>query len=186
MMEILAALLILGGIVGAGVLVLGIPLLAGTMIYDIRSERRQKSSVKVERHISSDRIYLERNIARAFVILGGAFWSAAVLIGTQMYEPSGTSWAALGSLMLLLLTVLVLGIGWRYERAASLLLVLLASGAVLWGVAVGFEVGVWAVMTFILIGPVLTAAVLFWMARRDQTRFELQLSRLPELLPTQI
>jgi len=41
--------------------------------------------------------------------------------------------------------------------------------------------GVWMLMTFALIGPMVTAAVLLWLARTDQEAYELAEVRRPEL-----
>jgi hypothetical protein len=38
-------------------------------------------------------------------------------------------------------------------------------------------------MFLAFIGPMMTAAMLFWMARRDQEAFELALAASPELAP---
>jgi len=43
---------------------------------------------------------------------------------------------------------------------------------VVWGVVSSWEMGVWALMTIFMIGPMLTAAVLFALARREQTAME--------------
>jgi ABC-type enterobactin transport system permease subunit len=51
---------------------------------------------------------------------------------------------------------------------------------VAWGVIYQFELGVWAIMVFALIGPMMTASVLFWLARREQEAFELALATHPD------
>jgi hypothetical protein len=72
-------------------------------------------------------------------------------------------------------------IGWYYERVAAALLVLASMGVVAWGVIYQFEIGVWGIMAVFLMGPMLTAATLFWLARRDQDALELALSLHPEV-----
>jgi len=39
-----------------------------------------------------------------------------------------------------------------------------------------FEMGVWVIMALFAIGPMLTASVLFWLARRDQEQLDLALA----------
>jgi hypothetical protein len=61
-------------------------------------------------------------------------------------------------------------------------LLLIASFAVIaWGVVYQFEAGVWGIMTFAMIGPMLTASALFWMARREQEAYERVTALKPEL-----
>ena len=50
-----------------------------------------------------------------------------------------------------------------------------------WGVIYQFEIGVWMLMTLALIGPMATAAALFWLARRDQDAYEHATALRPQL-----
>jgi len=81
-----------------------------------------------------------------------------------------------------LLNMASLVLGWRWERTASITLALTSAAAVAWGVAMNFEPGVWALFTVLLIGPMMTASVLFWMARRGEIAMELQFAAQPELV----
>jgi len=74
-------------------------------------------------------------------------------------------------------------VGWHYERIVAALLVAASLGVVVWGVIFQFEAGVWGIMTFALIGPMMTAAVLFWLARREQDAYELATMSRLELAP---
>ncbi len=73
-------------------------------------------------------------------------------------------------------TIATLIVGWYYERVAAALLALASVAVVAYGVIYQFELGVWVIMGLFAVGPMLTASVLFWLARRDQEALELALS----------
>lgn len=126
-------------------------------------------------------IAMKRGGARAFVIAGGAFWSLASFAGLYSFRQSGAGSAMLAALYPLAACAVTLVVGWYYERVASVLLTVGASAVIVWGVLYQFEVGVWVLMTLALIGPMLTAALLFWLARGDQDAFETVFAARPEL-----
>jgi hypothetical protein len=181
---ILAAVLVIGGLLGAAAVVVGVPIIFGLMAWDVSESRKRESRTGIApKSISLERISLERGFARAFVIAGGAFWSVAIFAGMYSFRQDGMAYAMLGAFFPLVAVAATLVIGWYFERAASALLVLASLAVVAWGVIYQFELGVWIVMTLALIGPMMTASLLFWMARRDQEAFELALSATPELAP---
>ena len=190
---VIAAVLIVGGLLAAGLVALAVPALLGLMAYDVvASPKREPVSADakdeaVEALRSADRargrIVVERGIARAFVILGGVFWGIAVFAGLYSYGQTGLWWAMLAAFIPFVATLATLVLGWYYERVTALLLVLASAGVVYWGVTHQFEAGVWMLVTVALIGPMVTASVLFWMARREQQALELFLAGRPELVP---
>ena len=173
MSVILAAVLIIGGLVGAALIAVGVPALLGLMAYDMLQNR---SVTPVQADDAERRISLERGFARGFVIAGGMFWTVATFAGAYTFRQTGLPYALLAAFIPLVATIATLIVGWYFERATSALLVLATFAVVAWGVVAGFEFGVWAIVTFALIGPMMTAAVLFWLARRDQEAFELSLA----------
>jgi hypothetical protein len=175
---ILAGALILVGLVGMALVILAVPALFGAMAYDLVSSR-EVSAAKVED--TRVRIAVERNVARGFVIAGGVFWSIASFAGLYVFQESGLQYALMAAFIPLVAIAATLIIGWYYERVAAFLLALASLGVVAWGVIYQFEPGVWAIMAVFLMGPMLTAATLFWLARRDQDALELALSLHPEL-----
>jgi ABC-type Fe3+-siderophore transport system permease subunit len=72
-------------------------------------------------------------------------------------------------------------IGWYWERVTAALLALASLGVVAAGVIYGFAPQVWAVVTFALIGPMMTASVLFWAAREEQEAYERATALRPDL-----
>ena len=54
----------------------------------------------------------------------------------------------------------------------AIMLTVASIAVVYWGVIANFELGVWVIVMFALIGPMLTAATLFWLARRDYEALE--------------
>lgn len=176
---ILVAVLVIIGLLGAAVVVIGAPVLLGVMAYDIYQSRDRGPAKPVD---AEHRIQIERGIARAFVIVGGLFWSVAMFSGLNTFRQSGVAYAMLGALFPLAATLATLVVGWYYERMTSALLVLASFAVVVWGVVAAFELGVWVIVTFALIGPMMTAATLFWMARRDQEALEHSLATPGELV----
>jgi hypothetical protein len=176
---ILVAVLIIGGLVSAVVVTIGIPVLVGLMAYDV-FESRDLAPAAVPAD-AEHRIQLERGFARGFVIAGGLFWAVATFAGLHIFGDTGVAAAMLGAFFPLVATLATLVIGWYYERFAAVLLVVASFAAVVWGVSASFEMGVWIIMTIALIGPMMTAATLFWMARREQEALEFSLAARGEL-----
>jgi len=175
---ILTAVLVIVGVVGAVVLLLAVPALFGMMAYDaVKSPRAAKS----ETRDSTTVIAVERGVARAFVLLGGAFWSVAAFAGLYNYQATGAREALIAAAIPLVAVAATLIVGWYYERFTAAMLAVASFAVIAWGVVYGFEAGVWAIMTFALIGPMATAATLFWMARREQEAYESVTATRPEL-----
>lgn len=176
---IFAAVLIIVGLVSAVAIAVAVPVLFGLMAYDVMESR--KNSPVTSPKDAPLRIAVERGVARSFVILGGAFWSIAMFMG--LTSGGASNYAILGAFVPLAAVAATLIIGWYYERAAAMLLVAASVVVVAWGVVFQFETGVWMIMTFALLGPMLTAATLFWMARREQEAYEYAMAVRPQLAP---
>ncbi|MDY0088565.1 MAG: hypothetical protein RBS78_08480 [Coriobacteriia bacterium] len=177
---ILAAVLMIVAFVGTVAAIVVVPAYFGAIVYDLVKSREIDTAKVADTRL---RIASERNVARGFVIAGGAFWSVASFVGLFSSSESGLSSALMGAFIPLVAIAATLIIGWYYERIVAFLLVLASLGVVAWGVIYQFEPGVWAIMGAFLMGPMLTAALLFWLARRDQDALELALSLHPELQP---
>lgn len=177
---ILVAALIIGGLLGAIVVVVGVPALLGFMAYDVYDSRDRTPAMLAD---VEHRIQLERGFGRAFVIAGGLFWVVATFAGLFTFGKTGIAYALLGAFYPLAATLATLVIGWYYERVAATLLVLASFAFVVWGVVAGFELGVWVILTAFVLGPMMTSAALFWMARRDQEALELSVATRAELVP---
>jgi len=117
------------------------------------------------------------------VIAGGLFWAIATFAGLNTFRETGVAYAMLGAFLPLAATLATLVVGWYFERITAALLVLASFAVVIWGVVAAFELGVWIIVAVALIGPMVTAAVLFWLARRDQEALELSLATPGELIP---
>jgi hypothetical protein len=181
-MLLIVAILTIGGLVGAAVITASVPAVLALMAYDTWTSRRRGPTVEpdVERRIS-----LERGFARSFVIFGGLFWAVATFAGYYSFRQTGMSFALMAAFIPLVATIATLIVGWYFERATAALLVLASFAVVVYGVVLSFELGVWTIVTLALIGPMMTAAILFWLARNDQEAFELDLAlqSRPELVP---
>jgi len=174
----IAAVLIIGGLVAAVAVIVLIPLVLGLMAFDVASSRSTEP-VRVED--ANVRIAVERGIARTFVLVGGAFWAVASFAGLYSFRETGVAGALTAAFIVLTACAATLIVGWYFERATAALLTIASLAVVVWGVVYQFEMGVWMLMTFALIGPMMTASVLFWLARREQDAYELATAVRPQL-----
>lgn len=180
MSVVVAAVLIIVGLVGAAALAIGVPLVFGLMAHDLLESRKTAPVVVKD---TSLRIAAERGVARAFVLAGGVFWAVATFAGLYSFRETGVGNALLAGFIPLAACAATLIVGWYFERFTAALLVMASFAVIAWGVVYQFEMGVWMLMTFALIGPMMTAAILFWLARNDQEAFERATSVRPELAP---
>lgn len=176
----LVAVLIIVGLVGAAVAFIGVPVVFGMMAYDV-AESRKNTARSIED--TSTRIAAERGVARVFVLAGGVFWSIATFAGLSSFQETGAGNALMAAFIPFVACLATLAVGWYYERFTAALLAAASVAVVAWGVIYQFELGVWMIMTFALIGPMATASVLFWLARRDQEAYERATSARPQLAP---
>jgi hypothetical protein len=140
----------------------------------------------MDAHIETheNRMNMDRLFARAFVFAGGLFWMIASFAALYNFVKAGASVALLAAFYVFAATGATLAVGWFYERSAAALLILGSAAVVVWGAVAGWELGVWILMALFLIAPMLTAAVLFTMARREQTVVEAALAG--QLVPAEI
>jgi hypothetical protein len=122
--------------------------------------------MSAEKVCNRDHMIVERLFARGFVAIGGIFWISAVFGGDYGYRGISPMVSARNALLPLLLTIVVLGIGWFYERFVAISLVAGAAAVVAWGVVSGWEMGVWSLVGLTLVAPMLVSASLYWMASR--------------------
>jgi hypothetical protein len=175
---LLVGILIIGGLAAAAAVAVAIPALVGAMVWDRVDARRNAPAEVRDARL---RIALERNVARGFVIAGGAFWAIASFAGLFSFRESGVGYALIAAFLPLAACLATLVVGWYYERVASVVLVAAAIAIVAYGVIYQFEMGVWMIMGIFVLAPMLTASLLFWLARRDQEAYELALRLHPEL-----
>lgn len=126
---------------------------------------------------------LTRLFARLFVIGGGIFWVTAVFGADYGYRGASPLVSARNALLPLALTVAVLAVGWFFEYVAAGILTAGTGAVIAWGVTAAWETGVWALMVTTLIGPMLTAAMLFIIAARMEGICAIQ--PLPAKTPAQ-
>jgi len=123
----------------------------------------------LSRTCNTERMNVERLVARIFVALGGLFWVAAVFGANFAYEDKALSDSLGSALIPLAITIVALAIGWFYEVLASLLLTAGAVGVIVYGAIVPWDnLGIWITMSAVLIAPMLIAALLFMLASRMQ------------------
>ena len=112
----------------------------------------------------SERTNTERLFARGFTVLGGIFWIVSAFAGPYLYGGKSVAGAFGIALYPLLFTAGILIIGWFYERLVALILTLGAIGTVAWGVIMGWESSVWAIMLIFFVAPTIVSALLFFLA----------------------
>lgn len=180
---IIGVLLVVFELVAAVVVAIAIPAVLGLIAWDVREQRKLAGPTPSAKD-SILRIASQRGVARGFVILGGAFWTAVLFVAYLAAVRSGEprmNYALIVAFLPVVACAATLIIGWYYERAAAALLAAATVAAVAWGVIYQFEMGVWMIMTFTLLGPIASSAALFWMARREQEAYEAVHSMEPQL-----
>ena len=138
----------------------------------------------IETHTA--RMSVERLFARGFVIAGGLFWMVAAFAALWAYVGASASVALLAAFYPFAATLATLAVGWYFERTAAAMLVLGSLAVVVWGVVGGWEMGVWILMVLTMIGPMMTAAGLFVLARREQVALERAVAALGTLEPAPV
>jgi hypothetical protein len=113
--------------------------------------------------------HLARTFARGLVIAGGAFWVIATFGVPLAFPGTSTIDASIGMWPFLAILV-ILVIGWRYERLAAVLLVAASLVIVAFGFIYEWESGMWIVMGAAIIAPMALAAVLFALSARAEDR----------------
>ncbi len=113
--------------------------------------------------------HLARTLARGLVIAGGSFWLIATFGVPLVYHDAATIDASVGMWPFLAVLV-ILVIGWKYERLAAVLLVAASVAVVAWGLIYQWEQGVWIVMAAVLVAPMALAAILFTLSARAEER----------------
>lgn len=127
----------------------------------------------LSRTCSTERMNVERIIARLFVVLGGLFWvfmlwgsqtgsgySLGPLSSTEIKNALGSAAIPLG------FTIAIFILGLFFERLTALMLGVAALAVVIWGIIAAWEAGVWMMAIAVLIAPMLIAAALYWLAGR--------------------
>ena len=128
------------------------------------------------RTCSYEKMNLERLFARAFVIVGGVFWVAAMFGASFRYDGQPLGDAAGSAVIPLAIALAALLIGWFYEVLAAIVLLAGAVGVGVWGVVASWEVGMWLLMGAVLMAPMIIAALLFFLAARMQNVCTLEAS----------
>ncbi|MDO8914531.1 MAG: hypothetical protein Q7W16_00405 [Coriobacteriia bacterium] len=179
-MPILEILFVAIIVIGSILVAVGIPAFFGLMAYDTIQSRK---SVALEEKEARRRVTVQRGTARAFVLAGGVFWSVASLAGLYSFRVTGANEALIAAFFPLVACAATLVVGWYYERVTAAALLLASLAVVTWGVIYQFDPGAWLLVTVALVGPMLTASVLFWLARVDQEAYEAATSVRLELAP---
>jgi hypothetical protein len=123
--------------------------------------------------------HLARTLARALVIAGGSFWAIAIFAVPYVYGNVGLAESARTGSWPFVASLVILAVGWKYERLASVLLLGASAAVVVWGVIYGWEAGVWLIMTAVLIAPMAIAALLFVLSARAEEKRSLAASSQP-------
>jgi len=128
----------------------------------------------LSRTCKTDRMNIERLIARAFVIVGGLFW-VVMYFGANtkqhyadlVYSAADIEKAIPSALLPLAVTIVVFVLGLFYERLTAVLLLALAAGIVGYGVIAQWDsAGLWMTILTLIVAPMLIAALLYWLAGR--------------------
>jgi hypothetical protein len=110
----------------------------------------------------------ERIAARLFVLAGALVWVTLSLGASIVYGQGPGITRYIPPLLVTALAAVALLTGIYWENLAAALLFVGAAATIVWGALVGWEPGVWGVMTFFLIAPEVIAGALFLMAAQKQ------------------
>lgn len=104
---------------------------------------------------------LSRLTARGLVVAGGLFWVIAAFSGPYVYQGMSLTDSLTTAMWPFFTAIVILITGWTYERLAAVLLGGASAAVVVWGVLFQWEIGVWVLMSFVLIAPMMLAGILF-------------------------
>jgi len=113
-----------------------------------------------------------RLFARGYVIAGGLFWVIGAFAGPYVYQHMTAGTSATVAMWPFLAAAVILIIGWTYERLAAVLLFGASAAVAVYGVLYSWEIGVWMIMSAVLIAPMVIAGLLFLVAARAETKRE--------------
>jgi len=116
----------------------------------------------------SEQMNAQRIFARVFVVVGGLFWVFMSWGASWAYQGAPFTEALGGALIYAGAIALIFVIGLFYENVAAAILAAGAVGVVVYGVIMGWEVGVWGTVFFFFILPMLIASGLYFLAARMQ------------------
>jgi hypothetical protein len=111
-----------------------------------------------------------RFFARGYVIAGGIFWMIGAFAGPYVYKHMTAGDSALVAMWPFLAAAVILIIGRTYERLAATLLFGASTAVAVYGVLYSWEIGVWLIMTAVLIAPMIMAGTLFIVAAQQEMK----------------
>lgn len=125
---------------------------------------------------NTGQLNIDRVFARMMVVFGGIFWIAALFGGTTAANYRNASYSlpelahlSIASLIPLALTILVLILGFFYERLTGILLVLIALAMLVWGFTQHWgEIVLWVTALSVLVAPSAISGALYELAARRQ------------------
>lgn len=133
------------------------------------------------RTCNTERMNAERIIARAFVLIGGLIWTLMLVASSTAQKYTNLTYsftevmdAGISALLPLGVTVIVFALALFYERLAAAALALGSIGVVIWGISAAWETVIWGYVMFVIVAPMVVAAVLFLLAARTQQVCELE------------
>ncbi len=116
----------------------------------------------------TEQMNAQRLAARIFLLAGGIFWVIAALSAQYAYRGAPFTEALRYALVYAAAVFVVFLIALFYENLAALILVLGFLGVVILGFVAGWGTGLWAIVFFFFLVPMLLSAILFLSAARMQ------------------
>lgn len=111
---------------------------------------------------------VQRIMARLFVIVGALFWGFAAWGAKWAYEGAPFTTAMSYGALFAAAILVVFVIGLFFENLAAAILLIASLGVIVAGFVGRWETGVWAVVLFFFVLPLVIAGVLYLMAARMQ------------------
>lgn len=125
----------------------------------------------------TERMNVQRIFARAMLLFGGAFWVSMIWGASAVYRGQPLAEAFGNAALIAAAIIAVFVIGLFYEYLAAVILAVAVVAVIGWGLVAGWEAGVWATVTFVILLPAIASAVLYVAAAGMQRRCDAELSR---------
>jgi len=121
-----------------------------------------------DRTCKSERMNVQRMLARFFVLLGAVFLFWMAFGARYAYQGSPFTQAAAYALAFSAIALLVFVVGLFFENIAAIILALGAVAVIVWGVTASWSPGTWGIMIFLFLIPMVASAALYVSAARMQ------------------
>ena len=117
---------------------------------------------------AEDRLEVDAIFVRVFMTIGIVVWTLAAFSALL----NGALAVFYGYAILAAFLASVLIVGWYYARAAAIAMVAAVAALAIWGISGGWDIGIWLLMSALLIVPMTIGVGLFAYAEYEEEVIE--------------